>query len=310
MKERLLVIVGPTSVGKTAVSIHLAKQFQGEIVSCDSMQIYRGMDIGTAKASLAERAQVPHHLIDIISPNELFTMQDFQQLARQKIHEVHHRDHLPILTGGTGLYIEAVTYDYRVPPAAEDRPFRVELQRVADEQGNLVLHQRLSEVDPISANKLHPNDVKRVIRALEVYEATGKPFSSYRQARKAFYDQMTWIGLTMPRVELYERINQRVDQMMAQGWIDEVARLQREGFQDDLTSMQAIGYKEILHVFDGTVTIEEATQQIKQNTRKYAKRQLSWFRRMRNIHWFDVTKNEVSKEIQQFVAGKFIVDRE
>lgn len=311
MKQHLLVIVGPTAVGKTALSIRLAKRFHGEIISCDSMQVYQGMDIGTAKATEEERAEVPHHLIDIIPPDVAFSVQEFQRLARQKIQEVHSRKHLPILVGGTGLYIEAVTYDYRVPPAGQDFEIRNQYQRFAEEHGNEALHQKLEEIDPITAKRLHPNDVKRVIRALEVYHLTKKPFSSFEQAEKRpYYNSMLWIGLTMPREILYQRINERVDRMLEEGFIEEVKKLYKKGYDTHLTSMQAIGYKEILSYLKGEISFTDSVELIKQGTRKYAKRQFSWFKRLRNIHWFDMTKDKVYEEIQQFVAGKFIQDRE
>lgn len=306
MEQNLLVIVGPTAVGKTELSIQLAKRFQGEIISCDSMQIYKGMDIGTAKATAEERAEVPHHLIDIVSPDVSFSVQAFQQLARQTIHDVQARERLPILVGGTGLYIEAVTYDYRVPPVKQDAKLRQKYHALAEQQGNDALYQRLVKVDPITAQRLHPNDRKRVIRALEVYHLSGKPFSAYVQAKRAYYDSMVWIGLTMPRDQLYARINERVDHMISKGLVEEVKRLQEKGYDLNLTSMQAIGYKEILSYLKGEISFAEAIHLIKRGTRKYAKRQFSWFKRMRNIHWFDMTKNEVFEEIQQFVAGKFI----
>lgn len=310
MSSELLIILGPTAVGKTALSISLAKMLNGEIISGDSMQVYQGLDIGTGKATVAERSEVPHHLIDEISPSETFSMQDFQALARQKIAEVQNRGRLPILVGGTGLYIEAVTYDYQVPPATENQELRVRLHRLAAEQGNETLHRRLSAVDPVTAKRLHPNDVKRVIRAIEVYEATGKPFSEFKQQRTPYYERMLWIGLTMPRDVLYQRINERVDQMLTAGWIDEVNALRARGLDRQLTALQAIGYRELIRYLDDELPYDQAISLIKQNTRKYAKRQFSWFRHMPDIHWFDMTKNEISTEIQQFVAGKFIANRE
>lgn len=310
MEQKILVIVGPTAVGKTSLSIRLAKRFNGEIISCDSMQVYQGMDIGTAKATKQERREVPHHLIDIISPDTPFSVRAFQRLARQKIFEVQSRQCLPILVGGTGLYIEAVTYDYQVPPVKQNKELREKYQKIVEEQGRQVLYEKLKRVDPITAKRLHPNDVKRVIRALEVYQVSGKPFSSFSQTKRAYYPSMLWIGLTMPRELLYKRINLRVDQMIEDGLVEEVKRLQEKGFDQELTSMQAIGYKEILSYLKGEISLEEAIRLIKRGTRKYAKRQFSWFKRMPNIHWFDVTKNEVYEEIQQFVAGKFIQVRE
>lgn len=304
MNPDLLVIVGPTAVGKTALSLQLAEEFSGEIISGDSMQVYREMDIGTAKATKEERRKIPHHLIDIIDPDASFSVQEFQQLAREKIDDIYRRNHLPMLVGGTGLYVEAITHGYDMPRVPEQREIRRQYQQLAEEEGTLALHQRLREVDPITADKLHPNDQRRIIRALEVYHATGKPFSEQKGKQTSPY-HLLWIGLTMPREHLYERINLRVDQMIKDGLVEEVRHLKEKGFHRGLTSMQAIGYKEIMSYLEGEMTLDEAIDLIKRGTRKFAKRQLSWFRRLPEIHWFDVTKEEVFAEIQRLVAGKF-----
>jgi tRNA dimethylallyltransferase len=309
MKPQVLVIAGPTAVGKTALSIKLAKQFNGEIISGDSMQVYRGMDIGTAKVTPEEQEGIPHHLIDIIDPDTSFSVQEYQKLARQKIDEVHERGRLPMLVGGTGLYIEAVMYDYDMPQVPENQALRQELGRLAAEQGGEVLHARLQEIDPETAKKLHPNDIRRMIRALEVYDVTGIPFSQLKGRGTSPYDAC-WIGLTMPRELLYERINKRVDLMLEQGLVEEVKRLKEKGYGLGLTSMQAIGYKEIMAYLSGQLTLEEAVHLIKQGSRKYAKRQLSWFRRYGEMHWFDVTNRECFAEIQSLVAGKCHLARE
>jgi tRNA dimethylallyltransferase len=301
--------VGPTAVGKTALSLALAKEFDGEIISGDSMQVYRGMDIGTAKVSPEERREVPHHLIDIIDPDTPFSVQEFQQLAREKIAEISRRGHLPILVGGTGLYIEAVTHEYDMPHVPENPELRAKLKRFAETEGKERLHGRLALADPVAAAKLHPNDVRRIIRALEVYYVTGKPISEMKGKGNSPYDSL-WIGLTMPRELLYERINERVDRMVAQGLVDEVKKLKERGYHLGLTSMQAIGYKEIISYLNGEMTLEQAISLIKKGTRKYAKRQLSWFRRLSEIHWFDVTRPECFQEIRQLVAGKFHLSRE
>ncbi|TCS93808.1 tRNA (adenosine(37)-N6)-dimethylallyltransferase MiaA [Hazenella coriacea] len=304
MKTQLLVIVGPTAVGKTALSIELAKQIHGEILSGDSMQVYREMDIGTAKASMEERMEIPHHLIDMIDPDHPFSVQDFQQLARKTITDIVSRNHFPILVGGTGLYIESVIHSYQMPHVEEDLSLRQELNEYAEKHGNEALHRRLYEVDPASAVKLHPNDRRRIIRAMEVYQVTGKPLSELKGKKESPYTPL-WIGLTMPRDQLYERINRRVDAMIELGLIDEVKRLKERGYHRGLTSMQAIGYKEIMSYLQGEISLEQAIDMIKQGTRKYAKRQLSWFRRLQEIHWFDVTKDGSFAEIQRLVAGKF-----
>lgn len=311
MKKKidLLVLVGPTAVGKTALSLSLAREFHGEIISGDSMQIYKYMDIGTAKASLEERAVVPHHLIDLYDPDVSFSVQQFQKIARKQIEQVYLRQHLPMLVGGTGLYVEAITYDYQMPYVQEDTQFREELRRLAEERGNHILHDRLSQVDPRSAKNIHPNDQKRCIRALEVFHQTGRPMSELKGKGESPY-HLLWIGLDMPRELLYERINRRVDLMIEAGLIEEVKRLREMGYKQTSTSMHAIGYKEIHKYLDGEWSLEQAVERIKKGSRNYAKRQLSWFRRYQEIHWFDVTTKNYLEEIHQLVAGKFPEYRE
>lgn len=309
MKPKLLVIVGPTAVGKTRLSVRLAKRFHGEIISGDSMQVYRGMDIGTAKIMPGEMEEIPHHLINICEPDQLFSVQEYQQLAREKITEITERGQLPMLVGGTGLYIESVVHDYDMPYVKENTALRKELKEMAQREGKEVLHQRLKNVDPVQAGKLHPNDTRRVIRALEVYHLTGKPFSELKRKGTSPFNTL-WIGLTMPRELLYERINQRVDNMIAAGLVDEVKQLWSKGYRLHLTSMQAIGYKEIMNYLEGDISFDEAVQMIKQGSRKYAKRQLSWFRRLSEIHWFDITNAKSFQEIEQLIAGKFHSARE
>ncbi|PTX58687.1 tRNA dimethylallyltransferase [Melghirimyces profundicolus] len=300
----LLIIVGPTAVGKTALSLSLARNFRVEVISGDSMQVYRHMDIGTAKASEEERKAVPHHLIDLVDPDYPFSVEEFQRLAREKIDEIQERDRLPMLVGGTGLYIQAVTHGYSLPGVREDPAFREEMHRLAEERGNHVLHGRLKEVDPQAAERLHPNDRRRIIRALEIHRTTGKPLSEVQTHDPPPY-RMLWIGLTMPRKRLYERVNRRVDQMMEAGLLDEVASLYRMGYRRDLISMQALGYKELMRHLEGEISLEEAVRLVKQRTRKFAKRQLSWFRRLNEIHWFDVTRENIGEEIHSLVAGNF-----
>jgi tRNA dimethylallyltransferase len=309
MNPDLLVIVGPTAVGKTALSLQLAKDFSGEIISGDSMQVYQQMDIGTAKATLDERSEIPHYMIDLIPPDRSFSVQEFQGLVQKTIFDIYSRGHLPILVGGTGLYVEAITHGYEIPRAADNPSFRAELNALAEREGNQVLYQRLKEVDPLTAQRVHPNDRRRMIRALEVFNQTGKRFSELKKRKPSPY-RLLWIGLTMPRELLYQRINQRVDQMIEAGLVDEVKRLKAQGFHRGLTSMQAIGYKELMSHLEGEISLEEAIEKIKQGTRKFAKRQLSWFRRISEIHWFDVTDDQVYTEIQQLVAGKFPCYRE
>lgn len=309
MKPNLLVIIGPTAVGKTALSLELAQEFHGEILSGDSMQVYRHMDIGTAKASKEERAVVPHHLIDLYEPDYPFSVQEFQKIARETIEEVYLRSHLPMLVGGTGLYVESVTHNYLMPEVEENPNFRQELRELAEREGNEVLHNRLQQVDPASASKLHPNDQKRLIRALEVYVQTGQPMSQLKRKGESPYHSL-WIGLTMPRDLLYERINLRVDLMIQQGLVEEVQMLRQMGYNATATSMHAIGYKEIHRYLDGEWSLEYAIEQIKKGSRNYAKRQLSWFRRSDEITWYDVTQKGFVEEIKEQVAGKFPEYRE
>lgn len=308
-KQPLLLIVGPTAVGKTALSLYLAEIFGGEIISGDSMQVYRGMDIGTAKASSEEQEKIPHHLIDILNPDELFSVQQFQQLAKEKIAEIVGRGRLPMVVGGTGLYIEALVYEYQMPKVMEDPAYREKWRQYALEHGNEALHQELQKLDPLTAKRLHPNDVKRIIRAMEVTTKTGIPFSLLQQKGESRYDAL-WLGLTMPRDELYERINQRVEMMMEEGLLEEVSQLRNKGYQLSHTSMQAIGYKEIYQYLEGEITLDDAVKTIQKNTRNYAKRQLSWFRRIPEIKWFDMSRPGIFTEIEATVAGKFPQYRE
>lgn len=282
-KEKLIVLVGPTAVGKTALSIRLAHRFQGEIISGDSMQIYKGMDIGTAKVTKEEMAGIPHHLIDIKEPDESFSVAEFQKLVRKKITEITERGRIPILVGGTGLYIQSVIYDYQFTDVPRDSSLRAELEQTAIEKGELYLHQQLKEVDPKSAESIHPHNVRRVIRALEIYYTTGKPMSEHQSeqlSRELYHTAI--VGLTMERSKLYERINQRVDLMISQGLIEEVKELRKRGIRN-CQSVQAIGYKEIYDYLDGKVTLDEAIEQLKKNSRRYAKRQFTWFRNKMNV---------------------------
>ncbi|QOS99819.1 tRNA (adenosine(37)-N6)-dimethylallyltransferase MiaA [Brevibacterium sp. JNUCC-42] len=308
-KENLLVIVGPTAVGKTALSLQLAQQFNGEIISGDSMQVYRGMDIGTAKASDEERAIVPHHLIDIMNPDEEYSVAIFQQQAQRLITQINQRNHLPIIVGGTGLYIQSVTHAYQFSEADQDAEMRDRLQKYADVEGVEALHRRLREHDPITADRLHPNDVRRVIRAIEIYELTGKRMSDFQnQAAYSPYN-LKIIGLTMDRAKLYERVNQRVDVMIEVGLVEEVRILLDQGYSADLVAMQGLGYKELIPYLYGEITLDKAISDIKQRTRHFAKRQLTWFRRMPQLEWYDMTNpdsyEQVVETITSALEGKF-----
>ncbi|OAJ73953.1 tRNA dimethylallyltransferase [Brevibacillus sp. SKDU10] len=308
-KENLVVIAGPTAVGKTALSLRLAQQFNGEIISGDSMQVYRGMDIGTAKATEEERSMVPHHLIDIMNPDEEYSVAIFQQQAQQLIAQINQRNHLPIIVGGTGLYIQSVTHAYQFSEADQDEELRERLQRFADVEGVEALHRRLREHDPITADRLHPNDVRRVIRAIEIYELTGKRMSDFQnQAAYSPYN-LKIIGLTMDRAKLYERVNQRVDLMIEAGLVEEVRRLLDQGYSADLVAMQGLGYKELIPYLYGEITLDKAIADIKQRTRHFAKRQLTWFKRMPQLEWYDMTDSnsyeQVVETITNALEGKF-----
>ncbi|GGA24775.1 tRNA (adenosine(37)-N6)-dimethylallyltransferase MiaA [Paenibacillus physcomitrellae] len=309
-KPNLLVLVGPTAVGKTNLSIELAKSFSCEIISGDSMQVYRGMDIGTAKISEQEMEGVPHHLIDVLEPDDAFSVARFQSACAELIPAITSRGNLPFIVGGTGLYVESVCYEYQFSEAEADEAFRQEQQRFADEHGTEALHVKLAAVDPASAAKLHPNDVRRVIRALEIYHLTGQTLSSQLAGQQKISPyHLCIIGLTMDRQLLYKRIEERIDLMLEQGLVEEVQSLLDKGYSRDLVSLQGLGYKEIAeHLLDG-LPLEEAVIKLKRDTRHFAKRQLSWFRHMKDIHWIDVTQGENFPdhlaEIRAIIAGKF-----
>lgn len=310
-KQKLLVIIGPTAVGKTKLSIEMAKRYNGEIISGDSMQIYRGMDIGTAKITKDEMEGIPHHLIDIKEPDENFSVAEFQLLVRAKIDEIAKKGKLPIIAGGTGLYIQSVIYDYQFSDVPGDESYRLMLEGKVKEIGNDALYKELLAVDPESASQIHPNNVRRVIRALEIFQLTGKTMQEYQSTQQPDLLYNTAIvGLTMEREKLYARINDRVDLMMKEGLIEEVKSLYQQGLRD-CQSIQAIGYKEIFAYFDGIVTLEEAIANLKQNSRRYAKRQLTWFRNKMEVAWFDMTDVEnISKKIKEIshcVEGKLKV---
>lgn len=301
---KLLVLIGPTAVGKTRISLEIAQRFQCEIISGDSMQVYKGMDIGTAKATKEERSVVPHHLIDIREPDEPFSASEFKTLAEEAIKDIHERGKLPFLVGGTGLYVESLCYDYDFSPVDEDATFRKEMQTLVEKHGNIFLHEQLRQIDPESAERIHPNDTRRIIRALEVYEVSGKTWSDHLRAQqqkkeKSPYD-LCLIGLTMEREMLYRRIEERIDQMIEAGLVAEVQRLLDRGISAESVAMQGLGYKEIIGYLHGEYTLEEAIQLLKRNTRRFAKRQWSWFRHMKEIEWVDVTDTEnISAHLQQ-----------
>lgn len=292
MKKKILVIGGPTAVGKTELSIELAKRLNGEIISADSMQIYKYMDIGSAKVSKEEMNGVVHHLIDVVDPSINFSVADYKEQGEKTIKEIISRGKLPIIVGGTGLYINSLTCNMNFTEAEKDEEYRKELDKLANKHGNNYIHEMLKEIDPISYKEIHANNRKRVIRALEVYKLTGKPFSSYN-AGEDFYKSEYYVYyyvLTMDREKLYERINLRVDIMMEKGLLEECIKLKEMGYTSSMQSMQGIGYKEILYYLEGNVKLQEAINMIKQGSRNYAKRQLTWFRRDPRVTFLDKDK--------------------
>ena len=286
-KIPLIVVAGPTASGKTSLAIDIAKTLDGEIVCADSMQIYKYMDIGTAKATRDEQAQCPHHLMDIVEPDCEFSVADYTELAHKTISDIVSRGKTPIMCGGTGLYIDSVVNDVEFGEFENDYTLRRELEELAKKEGSQRLIDMLSEFDPLSAKKLHPNNLKRIIRAIEFYKVSGIPISEHQHMTKlkeSRYSAVEFI-IDRERCELYDRINRRVDIMMDEGLADEVKTLMDRGYSPKLNSMQGIGYKELIAYFDGKSTLDESVDAIKQNSRRYAKRQLTWFRRNENIHW-------------------------
>lgn len=289
--KRLIAIVGPTASGKTAAAHELAKRVGAEIISADSMAVYRGMDIGTAKPSADEQREVPYHLIDVADPDEQFTVADYQGLAVEAVEDIIQRGRLPIIAGGTGLYIRAVIDGLNIPAAGIDTELRARLKQEAEEKGGERLHERLAEVDPATAERLHPNDVKRIIRALEVYEQSGRPMSEIveeTRPKTPRYPGALIYGLTMDREKLYGRIEARVDELIERGLAEEVRQLLSKGYDVNLPAMQGLGYKEIAGCLKGEYDINYAVLLLKQSTRRFAKRQYTWFRADKRIRWIDV----------------------
>lgn len=306
-KKPLIILTGPTAVGKTALSVKLAKAINGSIISADSMQVYRGMDIGSAKVTKEEMGGIKHYLIDVLEPDEEFHVVRFQQMAKEAMAEIYQEGKTPILTGGTGFYIQSVLYDIDFTSQQEDIAYRERLEQLAKEQGNEALHAMLQEVDPVSAEKIHANNVKRVIRALEFYEKTGMPISEHNEKEAAKESPYTfcYFVLNDDRQRLYDRIELRIDQMLEQGLVDEVRKLKEKGYHKEMVSMQGLGYKEILAWLDGEISYEEAVYILKRDTRHFAKRQLTWFRREKDVIWVDKDKfNYDDDSILSFMTAK------
>lgn len=305
MKNKILVLAGPTAVGKTALSLELAKSLNGEIVSTDSMQIYKYLDIGSAKIMPSEMEGVKHHMLDVTTPDKPFSVVDYKNLAQPIIDNLLLDDKLPILTGGTGLYINSLTCNMNFTDATNDENYRKELEELAIKHGDNYIHNMLKDIDPISYNSIHPNNRKRVIRALEVYKVTNKPFSSFN-AGEDFYKtkyHVHYYVLDMDRDKLYERINKRVDIMFEKGLLDECIKLKENGYNSSMQAMQGIGYKEVLLYLENSITLEEAIEMVKQGSRNYAKRQLTWFRRYDNAKWFDLDEYNDEKILLQDVIN-------
>lgn len=309
MTEPVIAIVGPTASGKTDLSLYLAKELRGEIISADSMQVYKGLDIGTAKIEPEKRA-VPHHLLDVVEPNERFNVADYKELATEAIELIYKRGNRPIFVGGTGLYLQAVLDGLLFPEPQRDERLRKNLLAQAEELGNEYLYRRLLSCDEEAAQKIHPNDIRRIIRALEVYIKTGVPLSKLQADHKAIEPQYEalWIGLTAERDILYKRVDDRIDEMLNQGLLEEVTKLYKEGLNPASTAYQALGYKEMIWYLKGFATMSEAIRILKRDTRHYAKRQLSWFRRDKRIKWFSYddyqNKTDLYRDVLLYINAK------
>ncbi|WZL74952.1 tRNA (adenosine(37)-N6)-dimethylallyltransferase MiaA [Clostridiaceae bacterium 35-E11] len=306
----LLIIVGPTAVGKTETSIHLAQHLDGEIISADSMQVYKHMDIGTAKPTLDERQGIPHYLMDEIDPRESFSVAQFQQKAKQYIDHILSKNKLPIIVGGTGLYINSIIYNIDFTQTISNWRLRERLEKDARIHGSEYLHKQLQKFDEEAAARIHPNNVKRVIRALEVFLESGERIKDFKNNLTDNHEyDYTMIGLIRNRDELYERINRRVDLLMKEGLVNEVKNLIQLGLDENDISMKGLGYKEVIKYLNGTYDLEEATRLLKRDTRRYAKRQITWFKRYDKIKWFNLSdyqvQNHLEEDILKYVEGKF-----
>lgn len=309
--KNLVAIVGPTAVGKTDISIEVANEINSEIISADSMQVYRYMDIGTAKPPKSYQNKVKHYMIDIVDPDDEFSVADFQFTAKQYLDKIYSKGKTPLIVGGTGLYVNALCYNYIFPKFDKDEKLRCKLKMLAEKNGNQFLHNKLFQIDPLSAKKIHPNNLRRVIRALEVYIKTKKPFSYYEHKTKNQSNpyNLVIIGLTRPREELYQRINERVWLMVKDGLVKEVKSLLNMGFSKNLNSMQGLGYRQMVRYLEGEITLETAIKLTARDTRRFAKRQYTWFKRDKNIIWIDISsknKDKCTKKIIEILEGNSI----
>lgn len=307
MKKEVIILCGPTAVGKTACSLYLAEALGGEIISADSMQLYRFMDIGSAKPTREELAKIPHHLVDFLDPRTPFSVAEYQQLARKAILQVLEQGKTPVVSGGTGLYINSILYEMDFSVPVKDLAFRKEMEDLAEREGKEAVHQLLMEQDPEAAERIHPNSLKRVIRSLEILREGGKIRTFEESFVKTTLYDCRLVGLTRDREELYHRINRRVDLLMEAGLVEEVRNLMNMGLSEGDISMKGIGYKEIIAFLKGECSLEEAVSLIKQSTRNYAKRQLTWFRRYDDIQWFDLSlypsEKEAGEDILQWLRS-------
>lgn len=306
MKD-LFILGGPTAVGKTEISIKLAQRLGGEIISADSMQIYKSMDVGSAKISKEEMRGVPHHMVDIIEPSEDFSVAEFKERAENAIEDIKYRNKLPMIVGGTGFYINSLIYNYNFASTNKDEEYREYLVKLADTKGKEYVHGLLKDIDEESYNKLYANDLKRVIRALEVYKVSGKPMSEFALEQDVLdvpYNVYYFV-LTMDRQKLYSQINTRVDIMIENGLVDEVIKLKEMGYNADMQSMKGIGYKEILYYLNGEISLNEAVDMIKQGSRNYAKRQLTWFRKDPRVNWINKDDFSCDDEIVERIISQF-----
>ncbi|GMQ60084.1 tRNA (adenosine(37)-N6)-dimethylallyltransferase MiaA [Vallitalea sediminicola] len=309
MRKPLIVIAGPTAVGKTSLSVKLAKNIGGEIISADSMQIYKYMDIGTAKVTEEEKQGINHHLVDMLKPDEEFNINIFQKSAKKSINEIIDDKKIPIMVGGTGFYIQSIIYDIDFDNTCKDESYRKELQEAAALLGNEYVHDKLKDIDLASYNKIHPNNLKRVIRALEYYRETGKPISFHNEieAQKESTYNLAFYVLNMERELLYKRIDRRVDIMIEQGLVEEVQKLKEMGYSKELVSMKGLGYKEIYGYLDGEYDLDRAIYILKRDTRHFAKRQITWFKREKNVRWLNVDDYNLNLEL---ISNKMLKDIE
>lgn len=301
--ENLVIITGPTGIGKTELSLELAKKYKGEIISSDSMQIYKKLNIGTAKIDL-NKTRIPHHMIDIIEPSDNFTVADFKNQAKKIITDINNRGGLPFLIGGTGLYINSLVYNLDFTETEPDYDYRDELREILDQEGSEFLYEKLQDQDRAMAEKIHKNNAQRIIRALEILKSGNKKGDNFREENKDY--NLIYIGLNMDRAKLYEKINQRVDKMIDLGLVDEVKNLLDEGLDKNSQSLKAIGYKEVISYLDGIIDFDEMVDLIKKNSRHYAKRQLTWFRREKRIKWFDRESDTILSDIENYIDSRLV----